>query len=270
MIKRGSQTNQNAFIYNNCTLPGLDLFIDHWQAPTTVLSWICVDALNATTGNSCCRHCIHRSTFSFGTKSTRSRTADITYSANIKRFELIDHKIWNQYILQSTRQQFTFIYLFWLKPKSVSCCPASGAQPPPAVDTCTPLDHEHPGLLLQHQTHRLPENTRETETKISLGIFLKISNKHKTYLFATMNHFIALTPPWRQFPSQRRCIPMLLQPLKWAPVSLGHNVTDHKVLPCLIQSKGTALNSCPQPFSLSASLPRPIQRRQRNTCKLTK
>ena len=36
---------------------------------TTVLSLIWVDALNATTGNSCCKHWIHLSTFSFGTRS---------------------------------------------------------------------------------------------------------------------------------------------------------------------------------------------------------
>lgn len=38
--------------------------------PTTVLSFICVDALNATTGYSSCKHCIHFSTFSCGTRST--------------------------------------------------------------------------------------------------------------------------------------------------------------------------------------------------------
>lgn len=37
----------------------------------TVLSLICADALNATTGNSACKHCIHLSRFSFGTKSAR-------------------------------------------------------------------------------------------------------------------------------------------------------------------------------------------------------
>lgn len=55
------------------------------------------------------------------------------------------------------RQDPKSIYLFCLKPKVISWCLLSAAQPPRAVDTCTPVDHERRGLLLLHRMHRLPE-----------------------------------------------------------------------------------------------------------------
>lgn len=116
---------------------------------TTVLSLICVDALNATTGNSRCKHCIHLSTFSFGTRSTTQK---------IRTHKSPDNQLTHQRVLHLTWKHLRSIYLFCLKAKLVSCCLPSAAPPPPAVDTCTPVDHEHQGLQPLHQRHQSPEN----------------------------------------------------------------------------------------------------------------
>lgn len=55
-----------------------------------------------------------------------------------------------------TCQHVTSIYLFCLEPEAVSCCPLSAALPPPALDTCSPVDHERQGLLSRRRMHQLP------------------------------------------------------------------------------------------------------------------
>lgn len=129
------------------------------QSPTTVLFLICVDALNATTGNSSCKHCIHLSTISFGTRSTTHR---IKHNVQSTHFSFNTLQTKNLLICvcvpncKLTCRHLMSIYLFCLEPKAASCCLPSAAQPPPAVDTCTPVDHEHRGLLSLHQMHQLP------------------------------------------------------------------------------------------------------------------
>lgn len=140
---------------------------------TTVLSLICVAALNATTGNSCCKHCIHFSKFSLGTRSATENQTTTTQSPD-SPFFLQMITLDQKHAQHCLCFVVLCIHLFCLEPKAVSCCLPSAALTVPAVDTCNPADHERRVLLSLHQTHRWPEKVdREVRMRSTTWNFLQ-------------------------------------------------------------------------------------------------
>lgn len=135
---------------------------------TTVLSLMCVDALNTTTGNSFCKYLIHRSRFSFGIKSRRKKkTTTVKHSSTFQMRQPICHQAWVMQALNcKLTSTFIYLFIFYLfcsRAKAVSCCRPSAAQLLPAVDTCSREDHERRGLLSQRLKHQWPEKKEGLE-----------------------------------------------------------------------------------------------------------